>query len=171
MCEMATQRTTDKLTPAGIKLDKQFKILKNKPHVKVGILQKHFDDPKEGDPKREFTLGEIAVVNEFGSANGRVPERSFIRSTFDAEKRKWGTLTGKLKQRMIAAQKTIEWILGNMGTKIVGDIQAKINAVKEPPNAPSTIAKKTRAGKVGDNPLVDYGQLKSSITYKTYGTH
>lgn len=159
------------MTPGGKKLLKQFEVLKNKPHVRVGILQENFSDPKEGDPKREFTLGEIAVVNEFGSKDGRVPERSYIRSTFDEEKRRWRTLTGKLKKKMIVAVKTVEWVLGNMGTKIVGDIQAKINAVKEPPNAPSTIAKKTRAGKVGDNPLVDYGQLKSSITYKTHGTH
>lgn len=168
---MAKQRTTDKLTPAGKKLNKQFEILQNKPHVRVGILQENFDDPKEGDPKRAFTLGEIAVVNEFGSSDGRVPERSYIRSTFDDEKRQWRVLTGKLKKKMIATLKTVEWVLGNMGSQIVGDIQAKINAVKEPPNAPSTIAKKTRAGKVGDNPLVDYGQLKSSITYKTHGTH
>jgi len=168
---MGTQRTTDKLTPAGISLKKQFELLKNKPSVRVGILQKHFDDPKEGDAKRAFTLGEIAVVNEFGSSDGRVPERSYIRSTFDAEKNKWRTLTVKLKKRMISSVKTVEWILGNMGTKIVSDIQAKINAVKEPPNAPSTIAKKTRAGRVGDNPLVDYGQLKTGITYKTHGTH
>lgn len=168
---MAKPRTTDKLTPAGKKINEQFIILKNKPHVRVGILQEKFDNPKEGDPKREFTIGEIAVVNEFGSSDGRVPERSYIRSTFDEEKRRWRTLTSKLKKKMVAAVKTVEWILGKMGTKIVSDIQKKIVAVKEPPNAPSTIAKKTRAGKVGDNPLVDYGQLKSSITYKTHGTH
>lgn len=168
---MAKSRTTDNLTPGGKKLLKQFKVLKNKPHVRVGILQEDFDDPKEGDPEREFTLGEIAVVNEFGSKDSRVPERSYIRSTFDDEKGRWRTLTVKLKKKMVTALKTVEWVLGNMGTKIVGDIQAKIDAVKEPPNAPSTIAKKTRAGKVGDNPLVDYGQLKSSVTYKTYGIH
>ena len=169
--DMGKQHTRDKLTPDGKRLMGQFAILKNKPHVKVGILQKNFDNPKQGDPKREFTLGEIAVVNEFGSSNGKIPERSFIRSTFDSEKKNWRALTGKLKKQMIAAAKTVEWILSIMGTKIVGDIQAKIVAVKEPPNAPSTIERKTRAGRVGDNPLVDFGQLKSSITYKTHGTH
>src|SRR4051812_36975227 len=35
--------------------------------------------PSEGG----MTNAEIALVNEFGSQDGRVPERSFIRSTFD----------------------------------------------------------------------------------------
>ena len=34
-----------------------------------------------------------------------------------------------------------------------------------PPNAPSTIEKKSKNGKIKDNPLIDTGELRKSITY------
>lgn len=167
---MAKPRTTDKLTPSGKKLMKQFKLLKNRPHVRVGVLQENFSDPKEGDPERDFTLGEVAVVNEFGSSDGRIPERSYIRSTHDDKKDAWRKLTNQLRRRMIEKTQTVAWVLGNVGEEIVANIKEKIDKLKDPPNAASTIAAKTRDGKVGDNPLINFGQLRQSITEQVHGT-
>jgi hypothetical protein len=107
----------------------------------------------------------IAAANEFGTADGHVPERSFIRSTIDENREKYlGALTkatGRAVDKGTAAMKTE---LGKVGARVTADIQRKIVALKEPPNAPSTIEKKGSA-----NPLIDKGRLRQSIDWEVRG--
>lgn len=109
----------------------------------------------------------IASVHEFGAIidNGKgiitIPERSFIRSTFDEKQGEWMNF---LKQQIklvcdfrVAPRDALE----RLGAKMVGDIQKKIRNLQSPPNAPSTIA-----AKGSSNPLIDTGGLRQRITYK-----
>ena len=51
--------------------------------------------------------------------------------------------------------------MGELGLKAAVDVQEKVLDVKQPPNAPRTIARKGSA-----NPLIDTGHLRQSITHE-----
>lgn len=109
----------------------------------------------------------IASVHEFGAVinNGKaiinIPERSFLRSTFDEKEAEWYEF---LKKQIVAVVKSngkSKFVWEMLGTKMVADIQKKIRDLKEPPNAPSTIATKGSS-----SPLIDTGGLRQRITYR-----
>ncbi len=158
------QFTTDRLTPAGRKFYAQVEKLKRGPHVKIGINQDKFKEPKEefGGGVSPFTLGQVAVVNEFGSKDGRVPERSFIRTTDEDKRDDISTYLRRRKLDVVSGRQTAKQVLGEVGAKMKGFIQNKIIAIRTPPNAPSTIARKD--GK--SNPLIAEGQLLRSIEWE-----
>jgi hypothetical protein len=54
----------------------------------------------------------------------------------------------------------VEKFLSLEGEKAKAAIQEAITELKEPPNAPSTIKRKH-----SDNPLIDSGNMRQSVTY------
>lgn len=115
-----------------------------------------------------FTVAEMAAVHEFGtkragrSRNVVIPERSFLRSTYDEKKQVYRRILKSLYGDVLQGTKTVEQALALFGERVVGDIKKKITAIKEPPNAPSTIA-----GKGFDNPLIHTGtNLRARIAKK-----
>ncbi len=54
--------------------------------------------------------------------------------------------------------KTVEGALSLFGERVVGDIKKKITSIREPANAPSTVA-----GKGFDNPLIHTGTMRNRI--------
>lgn len=137
------------------------------PAVYVGILQdKGSEMTEEG-----ITVAGYAAVNEFGSEDGQVPERSFIRSTVDEQQadyeRRLKSGMGKVidvvvKGGMNAGRGEMERHLGLLGAKVSRDIQQKIRDIRTPPNAPSTLSKKYP----GDNPLIHTGRMRQSISFE-----
>lgn len=101
-----------------------------------------------------------AGANEFGTEDGHVPERSYLRSTADEKQEEYAEHISKGLGRVIDGTSSIGTELGRVGQRAVRDVQRKIVALKDPPNAPSTIAKKGSS-----NPLVDEGRLRQSIDY------
>ena len=99
---------------------------------------------------------EIATFHEFGLG---VPERSFLRTTMDERRGDIARLMTKALNRVgsISAKDALS-ILGQF---VENAVKAKITSLNEPPNAPSTIAKKGSS-----NPLVDTGQMKNSVTHR-----
>lgn len=101
-----------------------------------------------------------AAANEFGTAT--IPERSFIRSTFDEETPK---LQAMLDAAVIRAQaRNIDLVdalispANYLRTAIINKIQSGI----DPANAPSTVARK------GSNtPLVNTGQMQQALSWRT----
>lgn len=167
---MKKQTTTDRKTRHGIFVDTELKRLKSGPHVKVGILAANFDEEKRTDDamKTSATLGEVAVYNEFGTSDGRIPERSFIRSTHDEKKNEWTRRTDTLRKRVMAGKETVDGALGKVGEMIKTDIKQKIMSNIQPENSQATILRKTRDGKVGDKTLIDFGQLLGTIHWSRY---
>ena len=107
----------------------------------------------------------IAAVNEFGSADGHVPERSYLRSTIDENQKKYlDMLTKATGDTIDKGAGAMRRELGKVGAVATADVQRKIRDLREPPNAPSTIAKKG-----SDNPLIDTGRLRQSIDWKVEG--
>ena len=112
----------------------------------------------------------IASVHEFGITTRKekgsivIPERSFLRSTFDDKNQEWFKFMKKQLEHVLNGRIDTRILCENLGAKMVGDIQEKITDLDTPPNAPSTIAQKGSS-----NPLIDKGGaggLLSRITYK-----
>lgn len=111
-----------------------------------------------GDEGNGRTVAEVAEANEFGLG---VPARPAITGwadenaeTFPARMR--DEAAAALKAKVSPAQR-----LDALAQVAAGEIQAKIAGGVPPPNAPSTIAKKSSS-----TPLVDKGQFRSSIRGK-----
>lgn len=130
-------------------------------YVQVGI-QDDAEAEENGTP-----MALVGAVNEFGSHDGHVPERSFMRSTMDENRDKYYEAMGKGLDEIYAAyagKKSGGAIgLGRKLLKVIGlrvesDIKNKIVSNVPPPNAPSTIARKGSS-----TTLVDKGALKNSI--------
>ena len=126
-------------------------------HVYVGVLQ---DRGSERTSDGKITLAGYAAVNEFGSEDGRVPERSFLRSTVDEERDTYEQALQRGLGKVIDGTSTTERELGLVGARVSRDVKRKIRELKEPANAPLTIERKGSA-----NPLIDTGRLRQSITF------
>lgn len=127
--------------------------------IKVGVLA----DTSQGAETEggDLTVAEIAVVNEFGTEDKRVPERSFLRSTFEEKREDLVKLGAHLFGLVIAGKMKLDRALGIMGATLASEVKNKITGTElPPPNAPSTIARKG-----SDHPLVDTGRLVGAITW------
>ena len=110
------------------------------------------------DPESEIV--QYASKNEFGSPAERVPERSFMRSTADAQTRKFG----RLAAQALKARNRVAFVRGLdlLGVTAVGDVQLTIARSVPPPNAASTIAAKGTS-----TTLIDSGRMRGSIKHET----
>lgn len=133
-----------------------------KRHVVVGIRSEKGSATAEGD---SLNLAGIAAVNEFGSKDGHVPERSFLRSTFDAGKDRYAGVIEEALGRVTDGTSDIEKELGLLGLRVTADVQRTIAAGVPPPNAPSTIRRKR--GSSGQ--LRDTGRLTQSLDHEVRG--
>jgi hypothetical protein len=113
--------------------------------IRVGVL----GDAKGGErePGSGLTVAEIAVVNEFGTEDGHIPARSFLRSTFDAQREHLADLGKELMGKVLDGHMTIDRALGVMGASLASSIRDKIRSNIQPVNAPSTIMHKVRQGR------------------------
>ncbi len=123
--------------------------------VDVGIIDAgvHDDSP--------LTVASIGYINEYGTDDGRIPERPFFRSTLKEEKSNVIKLQKKQLGLIMIGRTTTENALAVIGTFMRDKIAEKIVSLKSPANAPGTLAAKAPR----TNPLIDTGQLHTSITY------
>ena len=133
------------------------KALRGGARVKVGILA---DAPKrEQDGTGSMSLLEVAAVHEFGG--GDVPQRSFIRATVDEQRPEIERLQHKLAAQVFAGKLDPSSALELLGAKVAAMIQNRIAEGIGPALKPETVERKGSSV-----PLVDTGQLRSSITWK-----
>jgi len=92
-----------------------------------------------------------------------IPERSFLRSTFDEEMRSINQLIQKMLVQVCAGNMTGEQLLNRLGLYLQSKVQAKIRSIKSPPKSGLTIAAE---GSGKTKPLLDTGRLMQSITYQ-----
>lgn len=114
------------------------------------------------DGKPELTIATIAAVNEFGTRDGSIPARPFLRPAIEEGTPKFVRLAEIDLPDILLGRQPMSRLLNRMGNLAVGMVQQKITDLKTPPNAKSTIAKKG-----SDNPLIDTGALRQSINYET----
>ena len=133
--------------------------LRGRYRVKVGIIGAEASEQKEvreGDPPA-LTVADVATFHEFGLG---VPRRSFIRDYVDENDR-------ELQRRLYAAAANVgsgkvpvRQALDQFGLYVQGAIQERIARHIPPP-----LAEVTKERKGSSTPLIDTGQLRSSITY------
>lgn len=113
----------------------------------------------QGSVDQELLIA--AVTNEFGSDDGRIPERSWMRSTFAAKNDEWAELAALLAaDAMDGGSFQLSTWANRLGEHMVGDLALAMTDLRDPPNAPSTIKRKG-----SDNPLIDTGRTRLAITY------
>lgn len=116
----------------------------------------------------------VAVINEFGAplntifgnaVEGKdIPERSFVRSTFDEKEKRWTKLLAGLIGKSIQAKAPIRPAMEITGEVMVADVKKKIASGSFEPIAALTRKLRRRAGFSGTKPLNVSGQLRNSIT-------
>lgn len=122
--------------------------------LRVGILRAE-------EPRRDgvLTIGEVAAFHEFGTRT--IPARSFIRGWYDAMIDQNRATLKKLQVRVAEGKLDQRRVFDQLGALFVGQIQKRISDGIPPPLAASTVRQKGSS-----TPLVDTGQLRSSITFE-----
>lgn len=110
---------------------------------------------------------DVGTWMEFGTLtpDGRVhvPARPFLRSTLDTRKPKILQFAATRIRRSLQGKATPATALGEIGAFVVGQVQTRI-ASNDPPF--TALADSTTERKGSTKPLIDSGQLRSSITYE-----
>jgi len=132
---------------------------------KVGFIEGGLSSypKKEGDfsGKPPPDVLDTALWNEFGVPQRGIPERPFMRNAnvnFIVATRK---LRIQLAKAIVAGDKTVEEALSLQLLELQATVQEEITDLREPPNAPFTIKQKK-----SDNPLIDTGLMRSSVTWE-----
>jgi hypothetical protein len=160
--------------------DLRHRINAGKHVVRVGVPSGETE--ADGTP---LTL--IAAVHEFGTGDGHVPERAFLRTAMQRNAKKYVALNRRNLLAILNKRMTVEQALGLLGEMAKGDVQTEIRHGQFKPLDPKTIAARRRARSNGynqslqrkvkakeasgtaagpiDRPLIDSGQLRQSITW------
>lgn len=116
----------------------------------------------------ETKILDIAKVHEFGfigkDKNGKkmnIPERSFIRGTFDDKKKDIISRTETELLRVVNLEVDGDQMLDGIGRWGADLTQEYITDLKSPPLKPATIKQTGRS-----NPLIDTGALRDKIEFK-----
>lgn len=128
--------------------------------LEIGIMQK--DKGGEIYPDTEVTVLRIADIHEFGRPGSGIPERSFVRATFDSKEEYLSNYGADLVEKFIHGDITYEAMGNTLGEYIVGQIQETITRMTTPPLKPATI--KAKKGKTGV--LIDSGKLRAAVTHR-----
>lgn len=103
----------------------------------------------------------LGVIHEYGAPEVGIPERSFLRSTYDERIATYEAALKKGAKDIYAEKTTARVVLGRIGERFVSDVKKKIDGGIAPELQAATIARKGSS-----KPLIDTGQLKGSITWK-----
>lgn len=90
-----------------------------------------------------------------------IPERSFIRSGFDAQKERYEARATKLLDQVLHLKLPVKTFFNALGEYIAGQMQEYMTDIDSPPNHPFTVAQKKSS-----NPLIDSGRMRQAITYR-----
>lgn len=126
-----------------------------KKEIKVGILEGAGKNAKTGT-----LIVDYAIANEYGTS--RIPERSFMRSTYDEKESEWNKALDKIVSSVVEGNvNDIEQKINFVGVQMVNDIKEKIDS-----NIPPALSEATIKRKGSSKTLIDTGIMRASITYK-----
>jgi hypothetical protein len=111
------------------------------------------------------SLALVASANEFGTKDGRIPSRSFIRRTFDTKRSEIRQIQHAALLQVTLGRISPEQGLGLIGAFIQGEIRATIRSNVPPINAASWARTK---GMPREQTLRHTGQLAQGVTYRVH---
>ena len=126
-------------------------------HAVIGVLGGTHTD----DKGNTSDMADLAIEHEFGSDDGRIPERSFLRSSLIENRETYKKYLARLLRQAIRGQITITDMYDRLGAIAAGGAQQKI---LDGPFKP--LSKLTIKLKGSSKPLIDTGQLLQSITWE-----
>lgn len=141
------------------KLMSQFSLKKGGANVSVGYLRS--GAVHKSEKGKTITMAQLAAIHEFGSSDGRIPERSFMRSSITQNKASLKKLIDSLTGQIVDGKISEIRALGIIGQTVKQNMQAKIRSGLTPPLKPETIRRKGSS-----KPLIDTGQLINSIEWE-----
>lgn len=129
--------------------------------IKVAQLQTQvgYFDGKPHPNQPDMTVAQIGAINEFGAPEDNIPERPFM-TTAVRNTRLAKPLADNLK-RYLRRTQSLKGVWTAVGIVMARGISKTIAEFSDPPNAPFTIAKKGF-----DDPLVETGHLRDSVTHR-----
>lgn len=122
--------------------------------LKIGF----FDGQKS--ETSELTLATVAKINEYGTTDGKIPPRPFLRQTL----RKNNNFKEDVKnvlQETLTLSKTFDSLFKKLGVKGMQEIQKEMTVGEFQENSEYTIKKKKSS-----KPLLDTGQLRHSVSWR-----
>lgn len=132
--------------------------------VEIGIFSE-----KGGDLVIYASANEFGVPSGFGSGqlagkyhNVAIPERSFLRSTYEECKPEIIKKIEKIKIQIFAGQFDGAAFFTELGAWFKGKVQEKIAQGDFTPNAPSTLAAKAPK----THPLINTGRMRQSVAFR-----
>lgn len=128
--------------------------------IEAGILAGTGEHPNATGGQ---TIAEIAFWNEFGTRQGkpgRIPPRPFLRLAVWKNRRKYRRQMRNLLKAILLGKLSAARAHGILGLEVQKDIQAEIDRVFSPPNAPATKEKKKSS-----KPLIDTGAMRQHISW------
>lgn len=115
----------------------------------------------EVTPKMRAYLHHIGIHLKEDTEEINIPERSFVRATFDEKAKEIQRMGQKGIEAVLLGKEKADVFLERYGLYLRDLVRKKLRDLKEPPNHPATAKRKGSS-----NPLVDDGHLKRSITYR-----
>lgn len=128
------------------------------PLVKVGLPKGSGTHQPSGMP-----VVQLGAIHEFGSSDGRIPERPFLRVAMKKHRAEHNALIRGLAHGISSGREDPVRAVSKLGAVAAANVQETISDGVPPPNAPSTIARKGSS-----KPLIDTGALRQSITWQLY---
>lgn len=113
------------------------------------------------DQTGEINNAELAAVHEFGTKDGRIPERSFIRSSMTENSASYVDTHAENLRKVIRGEMPFDKSLDLLGVRAAADVQQNIRNGDFESLAQSTIDRKGSS-----KPLIDTGNLRQSITHE-----
>ena len=120
--------------------------------------------PPGAQAKVGFPLGtasdilERAIYVHFGTA--QIPERPFLDTALLNNQRRIARLLTDAAATVARGELDAEGALDRVALAVVGMVQREITELRNPPNAPSTIA-----AKGSSNPLIDTGEMRAAVRH------
>ena len=148
-----------KLT-GGKKINKAIKELEKIAAQKTGVL---VGLPKDASPYPDGTsVIMVGLVHEFGSSDGKIPERSFLRAALDENREEflkfWKDGAAKA---ILTLDKNSSKVLPMLGQMMQAAVQEKIVTLRTPGLKLDTILNKKSS-----NPLIDTGHMRQSVRWE-----
>lgn len=110
-----------------------------------------------------LTVAQIMTVHEFGSSDGRIPMRSWLRGWFDESQEQMSGIVRDLTMAIVRGKLRAKTALARLGSIAVAELQARW--ARTPGDWPA-LKPKTIARKGSSKPLIDTGQARTSVTYQ-----
>lgn len=134
-------------------VSKKLKDMKN-----IGVKVGFFDGKEHKDSG--LTIADVAAVNEYGSDDGKIPSRPFMRQTI-RKHNEYKDLLAKETGAVMDGRRSPKQFQFRVGEQVRADVVEEIGSKDFVPNSPVTVAEKGSS-----TPLIDTGTMRGDVDWR-----